>query len=98
VIASHSPSDSKAWPEGYIRGAYGLEKFVEEARNLTANQLQYVGEWHSHPRNCPTAPSSTDREALRILCAAMGREGLPAVMFIVGDDPQLSVSVGWQVP
>jgi integrative and conjugative element protein (TIGR02256 family) len=94
VIASDSPSDSKAWPSGYIRGVDGLEKFVTDAGHRTAGQLQYIGEWHSHPRNYPTSPSDTDREALRTLSEKMGREGLPAVMFIVGDDPHPSVSLG----
>lgn len=94
VIASDSPRDSKAWPSGYIRGVDGLEKFVADAVDRTAKQLQYIGEWHSHPSKCSVTPSGTDCEALQILTEKMGREGLPAIMFIVGDDPLPSVSVG----
>lgn len=95
VIASASPPDSEAWPDAYIRGAEGLKALVDRVGELTAGQLQYVGEWHSHPSGSSSRPSETDHEALRILTEIMGREGLPAVTFIVGEEPEPCVTTGW---
>jgi hypothetical protein len=95
VLASSSPPDSMVWPNAYIRGVNGLKKFVSEVSDLTAGQLHYVGEWHSHPKGCSSNPSETDKEALRILKGVMGREGLPAIAFILGAEPQPHISVGW---
>lgn len=96
VLASSSPPDSQAWPNAYIRGVNGLKALVDDISELTAGQLHYVGEWHSHPPGCSSNPSDTDKEALRILTEVMGREGLPAIAFILGAEPQPQVSVGWK--
>ncbi len=95
VIASPSPLDSEAWPDAYIRGAEGLKDLVDHVKELTTGQLQYVGEWHSHPPGSSSRPSETDRVALRILTEIMGREGLPALAFIVGEEREPCVTVGW---
>jgi integrative and conjugative element protein (TIGR02256 family) len=95
VIASASPPDSEAWPDAYIRGAKGLRALVDRVGDLTAGQLQYVGEWHSHPSGSSSRPSRTDHEALGILTEIMGREGLPAITFIVGEEPEPCVTAGW---
>lgn len=95
VLASPSPPDSQAWPDAYIRGVEGLRSQVDRLTEITAGQLHYVGEWHSHPPGCSSHPSELDDEALRILTEIMGREGLPAIAFILGKEPQPRVSVGW---
>lgn len=94
LLASDSPLDSQTWPDAYVRGVDGLRGYVDDIVRLTAGQLQYIGEWHSHPEGCSNRPSNTDREALRILTDIMGREGLPAVSFIVGENTEPHISVG----
>lgn len=81
-----SPPDSVEWPISYIRGCEGLNEKIEEIGQATLGQLQYVGEWHSHPDSCSTAPSNDDLQAFSWLVGHMCKEDLPAVMMIVGQD------------
>ena len=80
-----SPPDSVEWPVSYIRGCEGLNAKLEEIGRLTLGQLQYVGEWHSHPDGCSTTPSHDDLEAYTWLVGHMCKEDLPALMMIVGE-------------
>ncbi len=79
-----SPPDSTEWPTVYIRGSRGLTPRVDEIGRLTAGNLVYVGEWHSHPDGYGTEPSSDDRKAFAWLADIMNTAGLPAVMLIAG--------------
>ncbi len=83
-----SPPDSTEWPNLYIRGCKGLSERVGEVKRVTAEMLDYVGEWHSHPRNCGCSPSRDDRKAFTWLARKMSMEGFPALMMIVGDHKQ----------
>jgi integrative and conjugative element protein (TIGR02256 family) len=80
-----SPPDSKEWPTLYIRGSQGLLKSVTETAEASGGQLEYVGEWHSHPDGCPTSPSDDDLKVFTWLTEHMSDAGLPALMAIVGD-------------
>lgn len=95
VMASSSPPDSEQWPNAYIRGKEGLRSLVENVSTLTAGQLQYVGEWHSHPTGCSNTPSNQDEIALRILTEILAQESLPAIAFILGKEKMPHVSIGW---
>ena len=81
-----APSDSVAWPTGYIRGSFGLRGSIDAIREKTSGNLTYVGEWHSHPRAASTHPSEDDRKAFKWMQAALDEEGRPGVMAIVGDE------------
>lgn len=81
-----SPPDSVEWPVSYIRGCDGLREKIEEIGRATLGQLQYVGEWHSHPDGCSTSPSNDDLEAYSWLVGHMNKEDLPAIMMIVGEE------------
>jgi Prokaryotic homologs of the JAB domain len=83
--AIRSPIDSVEYPTAYIRGCRGLEDQVREAERKTAYQLQYIGEWHSHPAGHACRPSDDDRTLLTWLTYHMGADGLPGVVVIVGD-------------
>jgi len=78
-----SPEDSEHWPYLYIRGTQGLKEYVESIQQRTADNLTYVGEWHSHPSDSVQA-SSTDQKALNALQDDMSKDGLPACMLIIG--------------
>jgi integrative and conjugative element protein (TIGR02256 family) len=79
-----SPPDSKEWPTLYIRGSKGLSARVTEVTQKTAGQLEYVGEWHSHPDRCSCDPSMDDLTVFTWLTDHMAVAGLPALMAIVG--------------
>jgi hypothetical protein len=83
-----SPPDSKEWPTSYIRGCEGLAERVKAAQTQTLGQINYVGEWHSHPKGASTNPSQDDLKAYGWLVGHMSVESLPAIMMIIGDDNQ----------
>ena len=92
--ALSSPADSIEYPTAYIRGCRDLEDQVRDAEQRTAHQLQYVGEWHSHPAGHTCQPSDDDRKLLTWLTHHMDADGLPGVVLIVGDDPAVAPYVG----
>lgn len=89
-----SPPDSEEWPTLYIRGSKGLKDKIEEITLETFDMLGYVGEWHTHPDRISTAPSDDDLKVFTWLTEWMDRDGLPAVMMIIGDNNRSSCFVG----
>jgi integrative and conjugative element protein (TIGR02256 family) len=89
-----SPTDSEEWPTLYIRGCRGLRAKVDDVAARTDGMLEYIGEWHSHPKRCSTAPSDDDLQVFAWLTELMDVEGLPALMMIVGDRGQSSCYIG----
>ncbi len=99
-----SPPDSKEWPTLYIRGCEGLAARVEEIGRATGGQLEYVGEWHSHPDGCPCEPSADDLVVFAWLADKMADAGLPTLMAIAGTNGEtgwfigeMSRGGGWRV-
>lgn len=81
-----SPPDSQEWPTCYIRGHHGLKRELDRVSTVTGHQLQYIGEWHSHPRGSGCRPSTDDQVAFGWLSEIMQKDGLPPLMLIVGED------------
>jgi E2/UBC family protein A/JAB domain-containing protein similar to deubiquitination enzymes/ThiF family protein len=79
-----SPPDSQEWPCLYIRGCKGLPQQVQAVADITAGQLHYVGEWHSHPDEYTCRPSDDDVKVFAWLTKHMDGDGFPALMMIVG--------------
>ncbi len=94
VDTIHSPPDSQEWPTLYIRGADHLPRQVEEAGARTGQNLEYVGEWHSHPRGFSCEPSVDDRVVFAWLVRSMDVDGLPALMLIAGDGGAFQLFLG----
>jgi hypothetical protein len=80
-----SPPDSEEWPTLYIRGSEGLRARVSDIRDMTIGQLEYVGEWHSHPDGCSCLPSNDDFKVFSWMTDRMSAAGLPALLAIVGE-------------
>jgi hypothetical protein len=85
VATIPSPDDSEEWPTSYIRGCRGLEAAVRSAEARTGSQLQYLGEWHSHPAGHSADPSEDDGRLFGWLEKYMSQAGFPPVMLIVGE-------------
>lgn len=83
-----SPEDSEEWPTGYIRGSKGLTDVIQGVEALSMGHFQYIGEWHTHPDNCSSSPSNTDKEALKYFKEHMDRACLPTLMLIVGQEDE----------
>ena len=69
----------------YIRGVHGLNDERERIVRATAGNLDYLGEWHSHPEGVSTQPSEDDRKVFGWICELAAVDGRPAVMLIVGE-------------
>lgn len=84
VIAA--PEDSQSSKSHFIRGREGQEDLLKDVLQRTANIVDYIGEWHSHPNNYSTKPSEDDKQLLDKLSKLMSKEGLPSVMLISGEN------------
>jgi len=96
VDAIPAPPDSVEWPTVFIRGSKGLRQEVERIEKVTAGQLKYVGEWHSHPWGVGAEPSSDDLTAFSWLSKIMGDEGLPTLMLIAADENEHNFILGYK--
>lgn len=85
IDALPAPPDSIEESDGFNRGMAGLRGEIARIEKVTASQLTYVGEWHSHPDNCPASPSLDDVNLHQWLAGHMQFDGLPGVMLIIGD-------------
>jgi proteasome lid subunit RPN8/RPN11 len=82
-VALPSQDDSKEWPTVYIRGSAGLRGVVSRAEITTGGGMEYLGEWHSHPKGANAAASKDDRKALTLLSEVMAEDARPAIMLTV---------------
>jgi hypothetical protein len=105
VDTIHSPADSNEKPTLYIRGCEGLEERVAAIGAETAGELEYIGEWHSHPDRCSCSPSNDDLNLFANVTERMSAAGYPAFMAIVGQHNQsawflgtMASDSGWSAP
>lgn len=80
-----SPADSIEKPTSFIRGSYGLKPMVDKIKQITFDNLQNIGEWHSHPSGYSSNPSENDKKLLTSLKNDLQQDGRPALMLIVGE-------------
>src|SRR6202034_2121361 len=64
VMLVPAPADSFGDQGGFERGVEDLSALVRDVARRTAGQVQYVGEWHSHPKGVAPSPSATDLKQL----------------------------------
>ena len=86
-----SPIDSEERRTLYIRGCEGLQEQVTLVQQQTFEQLEYVGEWHSHPDSVDCLPSGDDRAVLSWLTNHMDADGLPGAMMIACERNLLAI-------
>lgn len=85
VAGLPAPPDSKAGQDSFERGVAGLTEVVKDANTRTAGMVNYIGEWHSHPRGHSASPSRPDLMQLIYLALGMADDGLPAIQLIIGE-------------
>ncbi len=88
-----APADSFGDRAGFERGTRNLSAVVADAHKRTAGQVEYVGEWHSHPQGAEPSPSETDISQLVWLGTERMVEDLPAIMMIIGDDGRHTINI-----
>jgi hypothetical protein len=85
VDASPAPPDSIEQPGSFVRGVVGVPELIDSVRRRTADQVRYVGEWHSHPPRSSAMPSAIDGQQLDWLATLMGMDSMPALMLIAAE-------------
>jgi hypothetical protein len=85
VDASPAPPDSAETTVSFVRGVEGVEELMDRVRQVTAGQVRYVGEWHSHPPRTSARPSAVDGQQIDWLAALMGMDSMPALMVIAAE-------------
>ena len=91
VDALPSPPDSEELKTSYIRGTKGLSEEVERIVRITGSNLDYIGEWHSHPDRHSVEPSANDEKLLTWIRAGMEKAGEIGLMCIIGEGKQLGI-------
>ena len=89
-----APEDSIEKPTLFIRGIKGVQKKLEAIGKVTNNNLKYLGEWHSHPKNCSLGMSGDDKIQFAELLNEAKLNGQPALMSIFGDDKKHATYFG----
>jgi integrative and conjugative element protein (TIGR02256 family) len=82
--------DSEELPVSFLRGCEGLSDKIKDIEIRTLGQVRYIGEWHSHPNNYSTSPSDADLATFAWLHNIMGKDCLPAIMIIIGENNEMS--------
>lgn len=85
VDVTGAPSDSIERPTAFIRGSKQLPEWLQAISRITGGAGEYVGEWHSHPDGYGTSPSPDDKKVFMWVEEHLDRDGLPAVILIVGE-------------
>jgi hypothetical protein len=81
-----APPDSVQTATGFVRGMVGVYQTLEEVQDATAFNLDYVGEWHTHPLGHDSRPSTDDDRLLRWIGSVLAFSDVPALMAICGED------------
>ncbi len=67
VDALNAPPDSIGTRESFERGVKGLRPQIEQIGRRSAHQINYLGEWHSHPQGHNARESVDDVRQLLYL-------------------------------
>ena len=83
--AEAAPRNSREERSMFIRGPEGMTARLQQIEAATAGNLEYVGEWHSHPAGHDCSPSDFDLRLFCWLVDLMSMDGKPALMLIAGE-------------
>lgn len=86
-----SPSDSKEYPNAYYRGIDGVPERVARIHEITAGNVSYIGEWHSHPDGASLNRSADDDHLFEWIKNHMQPIGRPPLMLIAGGQGNFKV-------
>lgn len=92
VDAQPAPPDSIERKTHFIRGNVGLKQIIEKTEKETLGNIQYIGEWHSHPPGYSVNPSIDDKRLLTFLATEQQKDGNPALIMIIGND-----EISWHI-
>lgn len=85
LFSTHAPEDSDSGANYFIRGTKFLANTISKIERRTYYQVEYLGEWHSHP-DFSCRPSKTDDRQLEEMRKLLQGEDHPFVQMITGED------------
>lgn len=81
ILDTFIPEDSKHYPNRLVLGTKGWKEYRSICSIQTADQLRYLGDWHSHP-HATVERSQTDRDTFANLRPEL--DGLGACLITTG--------------
>ncbi|MFK2890821.1 Mov34/MPN/PAD-1 family protein [Dyella flagellata] len=95
VEATRPMQDDRRSRFSFDRAPHGHRQVAMRRWQESNRQIDYLGEWHSHPESFPS-PSSIDIRGWQALAASQGK---PMLFIIVGNDTTdwFGVGVGTQI-
>lgn len=91
IDALPAPPDSEESADGCRRGIEGLQDALLSIRRQTGGDVDYIGEWHSHPDAAACTPSTRDFAQMLWIEERMHPVGFPALMWIVCQSDQHTI-------
>lgn len=88
-----APTDSVYDNNEFIRGNERLEEARKNILKRTANIVDYIGEWHSHPDNITPQLSSIDQKLIEELSEQRAIDGYPILVMIIGKNDEITANV-----
>src|SRR5690606_25618266 len=83
-LSTPFPTDRRT-PVGYYRDPLGHQQLVNHYHKISSGEVQYIGEWHTHPQLNAT-PSLTDYIEWTKTMELPGNKFKKMVFFIAGLD------------
>lgn len=83
-----APVDSESSNQSFLRGNRGLGEKIALIEKQTHSNLQYIGEWHSHPNGYSSKKSQQDEKQYSWLNDKSKLLSHPLVMMIVGENEE----------
>ena len=68
-----------------------MSEEIERIVRITGSNLDYIGEWHSHPDGHCVEPSASDKNLLNWIRTGMEEAGDTGLMCIIGEGKQVGV-------
>jgi len=77
ILDIHIPDGNLRSPNGLVRG--DVKNYMKHLEERTCGLINYVGEWHTHPRMASTKMSSIDGNAFTLLKEVLWKMQLPVI-------------------
>ncbi|CZR07952.1 Mov34/MPN/PAD-1 family protein [Trichococcus ilyis] len=93
IDKAESIKGKKLFSLAYIRDGKRAQKIIDSLWQETQGELNYLGEWHTHP-NIPPTPSQRDKLTILELTAEKKSNYFPyTILLIMGKDKRLTVTI-----
>ncbi|PWD67073.1 ThiF family adenylyltransferase [Pectobacterium parmentieri] len=92
TYVSNAPTDSSHSNSCFVRGKEGMVELHNLIIERTGGMIDYIGEWHSHPKGYKSNPSVLDKKLIDKISSSLKTEGKPAIMLIIGES-DISITI-----